>query len=160
MATRTADILGSNRAARVPPKWVKHYERLCEERDRLRARDISAAETPRVKLDDLTDAASDESERNLSLVTATATQDIIFEVLGAIRRIERGTYGICELTGKAIEADRLHAIPWARYSLEGQQEMERNGLSQRLALPLLVPMERVDSEKNYDKDEAEESSAH
>src|SRR5262249_30513793 len=118
MAT-AADILGVHRQTKVPARWGSHYQRLCDERDRLMARDCSACETSRVKLDDLTEAASEESQRSIALVAASATQNTIFEILAAIRRIERGTYGLCEITGEPIEAERLRAIPWTRYSFRG-----------------------------------------
>src|SRR5689334_5934186 len=108
MAT-AAEILGTRRNGKIAKQWGEHYRALCAKRDRLLARDCSAAETSPIKVDDLADAASDESEANLSLVAASATKDTIFEVLAAIRRIERGTYGTCELTGEPIEAERLHA---------------------------------------------------
>ena len=72
-------------------------------------------------MDDLGEAAAEESQRCLSLVAARATQSNLVDVLDAIRRIERGTYGICEMTGKRIEAERLRAIPWTRYSLGGPE---------------------------------------
>src|SRR5436190_715748 len=127
MAT-AADILGVGQRLKIPTRWSKHYQRLCEERDRQIARDCSMGETPWVNRDDEADAASDESQRSLSLVAASATQSTIFEVLAAIRRIERGTYGMCEITGEPIEADRLTAIPWTRYSFHGQNDLEKNGL--------------------------------
>src|SRR6266853_878878 len=97
MAT-AADILGVSSHSKIPRRWCDHYQRLCEERDRLMARDCSTCEGSRVKLDDLTDAASEESQRSLSLVAASATQNTIFEVLAAIRRIERivGSVGSSE----------------------------------------------------------------
>jgi len=131
----TADILGSNRNTGSFRRWSKQYAELCAERDRLMARDFSTQESSTVKLDDFSDAAADESQRGLSFVTARATHTSIMDVLEAIRRIESGTYGICELTGKPIEPERLNAIPWARYSLEGQHELEKAGLAQRHALP-------------------------
>lgn len=136
MAT-TADILGSRRNGKVPARWFKHYQRLCAERDRLLARDGSAPECSLTKLDDLTEAASDESQRCLSLLEASATQATIIEVLEAIRRIERGAYGFCELTGGPIEPERLKAIPWTRFSLAGQAEMEKYGWVRKHALPSL-----------------------
>ena len=136
MATAT-DILGVYQNGKIPARWSKHYLRLCAERDRLSARDCCAPGTSPSKLDDLTDSASDESEANLSLVALSATKDTIFEVLAAIRRIECGTYGVCELTGKPIEAQRLRAIPWTRFSLAGQTEMEKYGWVRKHALPSL-----------------------
>jgi len=136
MAT-AADILGFNRDSKILTRWSKHHERLCAERDRLLERDCSSPETSAVKMDDPGDAAAEESQRCLSLVSASATQASIVDVLEAIRRIERGTYGICEMTGKPIEAERLRAVPWARYSLEGQQELEKAGFGRRHTLPTL-----------------------
>ena len=40
-------------------------------------------------------------------------------------RIESGTYGICEKTGQPIPLERLEAVPWARFTLEAQREMEQ-----------------------------------
>ena len=48
------------------------------------------------------------------------------EIEEAILRIKNGTYGSCEVTGKAIPAARLTAVPFARYSVEGQAEYEKN----------------------------------
>ena len=139
----TADILGAKGQARIPQRWANHYQWLCAEMDRLSARDCSVPEVLQSKVDDLTEGASEESERSISLVTSFATQEILFEVLDAIRRIERGSYGICEVTGEPIEPLRLEAIPWARYSLRGQEELEKNGLMRKLALPPLQLMGEV-----------------
>ena len=147
MAT-AADILGLNRKIKIPTRWAKHYEQLCAERDKLLARDCSSPEFPAVKLDDLTDAACEESQRSLSLVAATATQATIFEVLAALHRIERGTYGICELTGKPIETERLEVIPWTRYSFTGQHELEKAGLDRKRALPSLESLSNAEAAAN------------
>jgi len=130
-----ADILGSNRQSKVPSKWASHLRRLIDERDRLLARDFSSPAVSTVKMDDLSDAATEETQRTLAFVAATATQETIFEVVEAIRRIECGTYGICEVTGGPIEDERLKAIPWARFSLRGQQEVEAGGSGRRRGIP-------------------------
>ena len=116
------------------------------------ARDCSAPAISLAKLDDMGDAATEESDRCLSLVASTATQDLIFEVLAALRRLERGTYGICEITGKPIEPDRLEALPWARYSLEGQQDLENNGHARRASFPSLSPLSAPDTDEPQDED--------
>lgn len=136
MAT-AADILGLNHKPKVARQWSGHYQRLCAQRERLLARDFSAPPASPTKLDDLTDAATEESQRDLSLVAANSTHEILLEVVQAIRRIEGGAYGICELTGEPIEPERLEAIPWARYSLRGQSELEREGFGRKVGLPAL-----------------------
>ena len=160
MAT-TTDILGSNRTT-TNGRWSKQYHQLCAERDRLLARNFSKHESSSVKMDDISDAAAEESERGLSLVAARATHASIVNVLEAIRRIERGTYGICELSGKPIEPERLSAIPWTRYSLEGQNERENAGLGQRHSLPGLESLSEaalVDGENaEGEADHSEERS--
>lgn len=45
----------------------------------------------------------------------------LMEIEKALSRIENGTYGICEETEEPIEASRLKALPWTRYSLEGAE---------------------------------------
>jgi hypothetical protein len=69
----------------------------------LLARNFSSPAPTAVKIDDLGDAATEETQRTLAFVAAGATQETVFEVLEAIRRIECGTYGICEVTGEPIE---------------------------------------------------------
>ncbi len=136
MAT-TADILGLSSRPAIPSRWASHYERLCEERDRLLARDCSAPESSPTKIDELADAGSEQTLQDMSLVSAAATNETLGEILDALRRIERGTYGICEITGEPIEAERLNAIPWARYSYAGQEHLEKDGLGRRPGLPAL-----------------------
>jgi len=155
MATSAQILGGATTRTKVPSRWAEHYERLCAERDKLLERDCSAAGGFQPKLDDLAEAAAEESQRSLTLVTATATYDTIKEVLAAIRRIERGTYGICEITGEPIQAERLRSIPWARYSLQGQQQIEREGLGRRTALPALQGMGETDEVEPGEEDDSE-----
>ncbi len=136
MAT-TADILGLSSRPAIPRRWASHYERLCDERDRLLARDCSAPETSPTKIDELADAGSEQTLQDMSLVSAAATSETLREIMDAIRRIERGTYGICEITGEPIEAERLNAIPWARYSFAGQDHLEKDGFGRKPGLPAL-----------------------
>jgi hypothetical protein len=45
--------------------------------------------------------------------------------------MKKGSYGTCEITNKPIPAARLIAVPFTRYSLEGQKELERNRRAHR-----------------------------
>ncbi|MEM1185054.1 MAG: TraR/DksA C4-type zinc finger protein [Planctomycetota bacterium] len=73
----------------------------------------------------LAEQGSDSYERSLSLDLAAADRRLIKEIDDAIARIDEGTYGICERTGKAIRKERLEELPWARYSIEAARAMER-----------------------------------
>ena len=61
----------------------------------------------------------------------SAEQDALYEVEEAIRRMETDTYGICEETGRQIEAGRLRAVPWTRFSHDAEARLEKEGILQR-----------------------------
>lgn len=73
----------------------------------------------------MAEQGSDAYGQSLSLDLAAADRRLIKEIDDALKRIEDGTYGICELTGKPIKGDRLEELPWARYSIEAARELER-----------------------------------
>ena len=69
------------------------------------------------------DAATDSFDRDLALGLASFGQAALYEVDAALKRIEGGTYGICERTGKPVPLARLVAIPWARYCIGAGREV-------------------------------------
>ncbi len=71
------------------------------------------------------DAGSDAYEKDFALSLLSQEQDALYEINEALKRIETGSYGICEKTGKSIPRERLEAIPWAHYTVEAQAELER-----------------------------------
>lgn len=70
------------------------------------------------------DIASDEDEREKFLIMLRKQDEKLDEITAALDRIELGTYGICEDTGKKIQKERLEAIPYARLSIKAQQNQE------------------------------------
>jgi DnaK suppressor protein len=75
------------------------------------------------------DAATDSFDRDLTLGLASFEQEALYEVDTALRRIDDGTYGVCELTGRPISWARLRAIPWARFSVDAEKMLETPGFS-------------------------------
>jgi RNA polymerase-binding transcription factor DksA len=73
------------------------------------------------------DSATDEFDHELSLALLAAEQNGLSEVNDAIQRIHRGCYGICEESGRPIPAERLRAVPWARYTAEVERWIEQRG---------------------------------
>lgn len=73
----------------------------------------------------MADQGSDAYDQSLALDLAAAERRQIKEIDDALQRIENGTYGLCELTGKPIRPERLEEIPWARHSIEAARELER-----------------------------------
>ena len=77
----------------------------------------------------LAEQGSDTYGQSLSLDLAAADRRLIKEIDDALKRIADGSYGVCELTGKPIRAERLEELPWARYSIEAARELERRTTS-------------------------------
>lgn len=73
----------------------------------------------------MADQGSDAYDQALALDLAAVDRRLIKEIEDALLRIENGTYGLCELTGKPIKLERLEEIPWARHSIEAAREVER-----------------------------------
>ena len=82
----------------------------------------------------MADAGTDSFDRDFALSRASSEQDAVYEIDEAMMRIRRGTYGICELTGKPIERHRLEAIPWTRFSAEAEKLLEKEGQIHRARL--------------------------
>jgi len=71
------------------------------------------------------DAGSDAYDRDFALSVLAKEQDALYEIEQALRRIDRGAYGICEMSGKVIPQARLEAIPFARLTVECQAQWEK-----------------------------------
>ena len=79
----------------------------------------------------LADAGSDTADRDFALSLISNEQEALKEISDAIVRMKMNTYGVCEITNKPIPHARLMAVPFTRYSLEGQKELERNRRASR-----------------------------
>lgn len=148
-AASLADILGYNPAAPepevkkrnekdVPPELKKFYDLLIGLRDHVTSGlNAHAEETlKRSSKDDsgdlsgysqhMADAGTDTFDRDFALSMVSSEQDALQEIEAAIDRIFKGTYGICEMTGKRIRDERLMAVPFTRYSMKTQEQIEKN----------------------------------
>ena len=143
-AASLADILGFNPKEKrtntelveseIAKKWRKYYKLLIDLRahvsdeiclhtaDTLKhnARDDSGNTSSPA------DSGTDSFDRDFALSLVSSEQDALIEIEEAILRIKDGSYGVCEITDKAIPAARLSAVPFTRYTVEGQAEHERN----------------------------------
>ena len=143
-AASLSDILGFNPAKKespqsleetsVPQKWKKYYNLLIELRSEL-SEDISLHTSNTFqhnsddhagdqKLED--DAGTDAFDRDFALSLVSSEQEALNEIEEALLRIKQGSYGVCEVTGQPISKDRLTAVPFTRFSVEGQVEFEKN----------------------------------
>lgn len=74
---------------------------------------------------DLADRASEETDRALELRTRDRQRKLVAKIDSALRRIDNGEYGYCEITGEPISLKRLDARPIATMTLEAQEKHER-----------------------------------
>lgn len=74
---------------------------------------------------DIADRASEETDRALELRTRDRQRKLVSKIDAALRRIDEGEYGYCEVTGEPISLKRLDARPIATMSLEAQERHER-----------------------------------
>lgn len=78
------------------------------------------------------DAGSDAYDRDFALSLLSQEQDALYEIDQALKRVELGTYGVCEMSGKKIPHPRLEAIPFARYTVECQSQLEKQNKQSRV----------------------------
>ena len=108
------------RIARQSPDWSSQREKLFRLQEESQAHirkliSLAGEERPEFSTH-LGDAASDTYDRDLTLSLVSFEQEKLYEIEAALKRIDDGSYGICEFTGRPIPKTRLDAIPWARFS--------------------------------------------
>ena len=162
----TAAILGrpvnkngvAHEAKKVKAEWQGFYNNLLELRDQLLRQmsglaKESAQELPGYSLH-MADSGTDNFDRDFALSLLSSDQDAVFEIEEALKRIERKTYGVCELTGKTIPRARLEAIPWTRFTVEAQAQLEKDGALKSRRLGALGSVDSVGvTEVDADDDE-------
>jgi RNA polymerase-binding transcription factor DksA len=163
-----ASILGQsvvkvkkNGEVKIRAEWSKFYQRLLELREQL-VRQMnglakeSAQEMAGYSLH-MADSGTDNFDRDFALSLLSSDQDAIYEIEEALKRIEKNTYGICELTGKPIPKTRLEAIPWTRFTVQAQAQLEREGALRQRRLGALGTVDAVGiSEVESEEEEPEE----
>ena len=157
-AASLADILGFNpKKAKpaifapvesVPEKYRRYYKLLLDLRDSLtEGLTLHSEQTLRRSTKEdagdlssygqhMADAGTDTFDRDFALSMVANEQEALSEIDAAIKRIQIGTYGICEITQKPIAKERLLAVPFTRYSAEAQKDLERNRMRVRTAAGL------------------------
>ena len=119
-------------------KWAKQKQLLIKLRDRLTDQRNGLAKESAKEMESygvhMADSGTDNFDRDFNLSLLSSDQDVIYEIEEALKRIEKDTYGVCEITGKAIPQTRLNAIPWTRFRVDAQSELEQYGILQNRSL--------------------------
>jgi RNA polymerase-binding transcription factor DksA len=144
---------------KVKPEWQKFCLHLLELREQLTKQmnglaQESAQEMAGYSLH-MADSGTDNFDRDFALSLLSSDQDAVFEIEEALKRIERKTYGVCELTGKNIPKARLEAIPWTRFTVEAQAQLEREGALKSRRLGALGTIDSVGAATDVDGEEEE-----
>jgi RNA polymerase-binding transcription factor DksA len=107
------------------------------------------------------DAGSDAYDKDFALSLLSQEQDALYEVEEALKRIDNGTYGTCEMSGKSIPHPRLEALPFARFTVQCQTDVEKNRRFQRSRVPVTSLFGLTDSEgeSEGETEETEETPA-
>jgi len=116
----------------VPAQWRWHHRVLLNLQERLLRQQRGLAQEIAQPLEPHSmseaDSATDEFDHDLALTQLSAQHESLYEVNQALERIHRGTYGICEETGKMIPNARLSAVPWTRFTMKVEQRLEKEKL--------------------------------
>lgn len=122
----------------IPAKWMKYYKKLVALKAAIQKEIDEQSQTAfsREGKEESGDVSASYSQhtadidneaftRDCALSLIASKQQELAEINIAIERMKKGTYGICEITGKPIPAERLRDVPFTRYSLEGKLEAEK-----------------------------------
>ena len=146
---------------KVKPEWQGYYDNLVQLRDQLLAQmsglaKESAQEMPGYSLH-MADSGTDNFDRDFALSLLSSDQDAVYEIEEALKRIEKKVYGVCELTNKPIPKARLEAIPWTRFTVEAQAQLEKDGALRQRRLGQLGTIDNAaGNEVEGDEEEPEE----
>src|SRR5947207_7963297 len=105
------------------------------------------------------DAGSDAYDRDFALSLLSQEQDALYEIDQALKRIELGTYGTCEMSGKAIPHARLEAIPFARFTVECQSQLEKQSKQSRVRQSVTSLFGLTDDDGEGEAEESEAAPA-
>jgi DnaK suppressor protein len=170
-AATAASILGTISRPNARPKfgdgtvkikaeWSKYYQTLLDLRERLLNQMNGLAKESAEQMAGyslhMADSGTDNFDRDFALSLLSSDQEAVYEIEEALRRIEKQTYGVCELTGKPIPKARLEAIPWTRFTVEAQAQLEKDGALRQRRLGSLGTVDATGVVEVEEEDDADE----
>ncbi len=145
---------------KIKGEWQRYYKTLLDLRERLLHQMSGLAKESAEEMSSyslhMADSGTDNFDRDFALSLLSSDQDAIYEIEEALKRIEKNTFGICELTGKQIPKARLDAIPWTRFTVEAQAQLEREGALRSRRLGQLGSVDATGGAEVEEEEEAEE----
>jgi DnaK suppressor protein len=127
--------------AGISPRELEHYRDLLLEKRRELVGDMHSMEGEALRTTGgsnlstlpmhMADLGTDNYEQEFTLGLVEKERNLLREINDALAKIQNGSFGLCEGTGKPISKPRLEAQPWARFSIEHARQMEKNGMGVR-----------------------------
>lgn len=121
----------------LKPKEIEHFkEELLKLKSQLSrvvqgvTEDVKSQEESKGYSQHQADEGTDDFGRTISLELSNKEFEVIKQIDHALAKIENGTYGICDITGKEIPKKRLDAIPYASMTVEAQELLEKGGFEE------------------------------
>jgi DnaK suppressor protein len=146
---------------KVKPQWSKYYKTLLELHERLMTQMDGLAKESAEEMQSyslhMADSGTDNFDRDFALSLLSSDQDAVYEIEEALRRIEKETYGVCELTGKPIPKARLEAIPWTRFTVDAQMQLEKDGVARQRRLGTLGSVDSPGAAPTVESDDDSDS---
>jgi DnaK suppressor protein len=126
------------KTSRLTAATIEHFKQLLLEKRREILKNVNEIEDETLKKSRLdasgdlssmpihmADLGTDNYEQEFVLGLMDSERKLLHEIDDALQRMEDGTYGVCEGTGKPIRKARLEAQPWARYCVAYARMLER-----------------------------------
>ncbi len=110
----------------------KFREKLLRERERIESELLrlqkEANEVDDDEVKDVGDMSTSYFSQEMIDSLGEKERKILSEIELALKRIDEGTYGVCERCGGEIEEERLEIKPYARYCVKCREKLEKKGL--------------------------------
>lgn len=118
----TQDILDRKQVEVLRGRLLEEKQRILD----LYEQDLKAGqETGDFGTEDLVDQANAAWNRELNFALSDGERKQLLLIDAALQRLEDGTYGFCLHSGEPIAYPRLQAVPWARYTVDVQEKIEK-----------------------------------
>lgn len=119
---KTKDILSKKQIASLRERLEEEKKRIID----LYENDLKAGQqSSDFGTEDLVDQANAAWNREFNFALSDGERKQLLLIEGALQRLEDGTYGYCLHSGEPIALPRLEAVPWARYTVDVQEKIEK-----------------------------------
>ena len=122
----------SPKALRISARqWAPIRKRLLRMRDDLlkTVREKQTMDVGNVDVGDEADQATSSLEKEMLFELNDNERTMLDQIEGALRKMEKNFFGLCESCQKPIAKARLQAVPFARYCINCQSSSETSALS-------------------------------